>query len=92
MEKGYIHMVKEIELLTPKQFSHRIEMKAAEEGSNLLVAIKDYCEEKELDIESVASLINKDLSFKQRLKDTAIELNMVKGPKFEPIPSIFNLS
>jgi len=71
----------EIELkkkfLCPDKFAQQIEAKVKENpGQNYITAIVEYCDENNIDIESVSKLITKPL--KEKLKFDATELNFLK--------------
>lgn len=88
-----IHQMKEEEtlqqaienkFLTPSKFSLEIEKIVAEEGCNYIDAIVMFCEENEIDVETVAKLISKPL--KERLKHDAISLNFMKKTSRARLP------
>jgi hypothetical protein len=74
----------EKKFLTPSKFSLEIEKIVAEENCNYIDAIVMYCEQNEIEIESVSKLISKPL--KERLKYDAINLNFMKKTSKAKLP------
>lgn len=71
----------EIELkkkfLCPDKFAQQIESRVKENPNiNYITAIVEYCEENNIDLESVSKLITKPL--KEKLRFDATELNFLK--------------
>ena len=67
----------ESKFLTPQKFSMEIEKIVVEEGFNYIDAIVHYCQENNIEVESVSKLISKPL--KERLKWDATRLNFMKA-------------
>ncbi len=63
--------------LTPERFSLDIERYVRNNSCNYIEGIVHYCEENEIEIETVSKLMTKPL--KEKLKINAIELNFLKG-------------
>lgn len=74
----------EDKFLTPSKFALEIEKIVAEENINYIDAIVMYCENNNLEIESVTKLISKPL--KERLKWDAIRLNFMKKTTRAKLP------
>ena len=70
--------------MTPSKFALEIEKIVAEENINYIDAIVMYCENNNLEIESVTKLISKPL--KDRLKWDAIRLNFMKKTTRAKLP------
>jgi hypothetical protein len=62
--------------LTPERFSLDIERYVRNNSCNYIEGIVLYCEENEIEIETVSKLMTKPL--KEKLKINAIELNYLK--------------
>lgn len=62
--------------LSPERFSIEIEKYVRDNHCNYIEGIVQYCEENEIEIESVSKLLSKPL--KEKLKHNAIELNFLK--------------
>ena len=71
-----LEKVIEEKFLTPSKFSMEIETIVSKEKINYIEAICQYCEDNDIEIESVSKLISKPL--KERLKYDAIQLNFMK--------------
>lgn len=65
--------------LTPDKFSLEIERYVLDNKCNYIEGIVSYCEENEIEIESVSKLISKPL--KEKLKNNASELNFLRRIK-----------
>ena len=74
----------ESKFLTPQKFSMEIEKIVAEEGFNYIDAIVHYCEDNNIEVESVSKLISKPL--KERLKWDATRLNFMKPTSRAKLP------
>ena len=74
----------EDKFLTPQKFSMEIETIASEEKVNYIEAICQYCEDNDIEIESVSKLISKPL--KEKLKWDAQELNFMKKTSRAKLP------
>jgi hypothetical protein len=61
---------------TPNSFSLFIEEKATAEKSSCIEAIISYCNEVDIDVESVKKMINKSL--KEKIHKEAVELHYFK--------------
>lgn len=66
----------ESRFLSPDKFSLDIERYVIENQCNYIEAIISYCEEKEIELETVPKLLSKPL--KERLKINAENLNFLK--------------
>ena len=74
----------ESKFLTPQKFSMEIEKIVVEEGFNYIDAIVYYCQENNIEVESVSKLISKPL--KERLKWDATRLNFMKATSKAKLP------
>ena len=74
----------EKKFLTPQKFAMEIESIVAEQNLNYIDAICQYCENNEIEVESVSKLISKPL--KERLKYDAINLNFMKKTSRAKLP------
>lgn len=74
----------ENKFLTPSKFSLEIERIVKEQKCNHIDAIVFFCEENQLEIESVTKLISKPL--KERLRYDAINLNFMKRNSKAKLP------
>ena len=74
----------ESKFLTPQKFSMEIEKIVVEEGFNYIDAIVHYCQENNIEVESVSKLISKPL--KERLKWDATRLNFMKPTSRAKLP------
>jgi len=74
----------ESKFLTPTKFSMEIERIVVEEGFNYIDAIVYYCEDNNIEVESVSKLISKPL--KERLKWDATRLNFMKATSKAKLP------
>jgi len=74
----------ENKFLTPSKFSIEIEKIVSQQKCNYIDAILLFCEENNLEIESVTKLISKPL--KERLKYDAINLNFMKRNSKAKLP------
>lgn len=86
LEKYNEQLEKEIndKFLTPSKFSLEIENIVVEEKCNYIDAIIMFCEENNIEIESVTKLISKPL--KDRLKYDAMNLNFMKKTSKAKLP------
>ena len=71
-----VETIIETKFLTPEKFSLDIERYVIENQCNYIEAIVSYCEEKEIELETVPKLLSKPL--KERLKVNAEHLNFLK--------------
>jgi hypothetical protein len=60
----------------PSKFAQEIEKIVLEQKTNYIDAIISFCEQNEIDIESISKLISKPL--KEKLRCEATELNFLK--------------
>ena len=67
------------EFTTATEFSYFIEVEASRTNSSCMDTLIDYCEKKEIEIEGISKFINSSL--KERIKQEAIFLNLVKIKK-----------
>ena len=74
----------EDKFLTPSKFSLEIERIVAEEKCNHIDAIVLFCENNNIDIETVSKLVSKPL--KERLRHDAINLNFMKQTSRAKLP------
>lgn len=74
----------ESKFLTPQKFSMEIEKIVVAEGFNYIDAIVHYCNENNIEVESVSKLISKPL--KERLKWDATRLNFMKATSKAKLP------
>ena len=74
----------EDKFLTPSKFALEIEKIVAQQNLNYIDAIVMYCENNNLEIESVTKLVSKPL--KERLKWDAIRLNFMKKTSRAKLP------
>ena len=74
----------EDKFLTPQKFSMEIETIVAKEKVNYIEAICQYCDDNDIEIESVSKLITKPL--KEKLKWDAQELNFMKKTSRAKLP------
>ena len=79
-----LEKVIEEKFLTPQKFSMEIETIVSKEKINYIEAICQYCEDNDIEIESVSKLISKPL--KERLKYDAIQLNFMKKTSKAKLP------
>jgi hypothetical protein len=79
-----LEKVFEDKFLTPSKFALEIEKIVAEEKINYIDAIIMYCENNNLEVESVTKLISKPL--KERLKWDATRLNFMKKTSRARLP------
>lgn len=68
----------ESRFLNQKRFERRISKMVTEDGFGFLEAIVDFCEENELDVEDVTTLLSPYL--KTKLEEEATKNNMLKRP------------
>ena len=74
----------EDKFLTPQKFSMEIETIVAKEKVNYIEAICQYCDDNDIEIESVSKLITKPL--KEKLKWDATRLNFMKPTSTAKLP------
>ena len=79
-----LEKVIEEKFLTPSKFSMEIETIVSKEKINYIEAICQYCEDNDIEIESVSKLISKPL--KEMLKYDAIQLNFMKKTSRAKLP------
>lgn len=73
---GEVKDIIKSKFLTPDRFSLDIERYVRDNNCNYIEGIVQYCEENEIEIETVSKLISKPL--KEKLKNNAVELNYLK--------------
>lgn len=84
MEKTFKEIVDE-KFLSPTKFTEEIEkIVQLNDDFNYIDAIVSFCEEKELEIDSISKLITKPL--KEKLKRDAIFLNYMKKSSRAKLP------
>ena len=71
------------EFRTSNDFSQHIE-KMANITNSYIDAVVDYCEKRDIEIESVKKLLS--VSLKDKIKNEAEELNLLKGGKGGKLP------
>lgn len=71
-----LNQILKSKFLTPDKFSLDIERYVRDNNCNYIEGIVQYCEENEIEIETVVKLISKPL--KEKLKHNASELNYLK--------------
>ena len=74
----------ESKFLTPQKFAMEIEKIVAEEGSNYIDAIVQYCDTNSIEVESITKLVSKPL--KEKLKWDATRLNFMKATSKAKLP------
>ncbi len=63
--------------ISPDKFAEQIEIYFRDNGyENYVIAISDYCDENNIDLESVPKLISKQ--FKRKIEHQAEKLNLLK--------------
>ena len=67
-----------------KKFTEIIELFAQETGLSYIDAIVEYCEQKNIEVESVGKLISKPL--KEKIRYEASELNYLKKTSLAKLP------
>lgn len=70
--------------MNSKEFSLKIESIVKEKHTTYMEAVILYCEQNEIDVSSVSSLISKNL--KEKIKMEAVDLRMLKIPKCGQLP------
>jgi len=70
--------------MNSKEFSLKIESIVKEKHTTYMEAVILYCEQNEIDVGSVSSLISKNL--KEKIKMEAVNLRMLKIPKCGQLP------
>lgn len=81
--------VSDIFLITKKfntstEFSQHIEKQTLRTGLSHMDVLVDYCERNEIEIESVNKLLS--TSLKEKIKNEALDLNMLKEKKSNELP------
>lgn len=71
-----IQQIIKSKFLSPEKFSLDIERYVRDNNCNYIEGIVQYCEENEIELETVSKLITKPL--KDKLKNNAAELNFLK--------------
>lgn len=71
-----LNQILKSKFLTADKFSIDIERYVRDNNCNYIEGIVQYCEENELEVESIVKLISKPL--KEKLKHNAAELNFLK--------------
>lgn len=66
-----------LKILTPEKFSEEIENIVYDLDVSYMEAVVLYCEQNDLEIETVSSLIKKNASLKNNIQLEAEDLNMV---------------
>jgi hypothetical protein len=79
-----LEQVIENKFLTPSRFALEIESLVATENINYIDAIVMYCEQNNIEVESVVKLVSKPL--KEKLKYDAINLNFMKRTSKARLP------
>ena len=79
-----LEKVMEKKFLSPQKFAIEIEKIVANEQINYIDAICQYCENNDIEVESVSKLMSKPL--KERLKYDAIQLNFMKKTSRAKLP------
>lgn len=74
----------ENKFLTSAKFSTEIENIVRQEKINYIDAIVFFCEQNDLEIDSITKLVSKSL--KEKLKHDAIELNFIKKTSQAKLP------
>lgn len=64
------------EFATATEFSIFIEQRAITDGQSLMDTIIAYCDEKDIEIDSVGKMISKSL--KEKIRVEAVDLNMMR--------------
>lgn len=64
------------EFATATEFSIFIERRAIAEGQSLMDTIIAYCDEKDIEIDSVGKMVSKSL--KEKIRVEAVDLNMMR--------------
>jgi len=79
-----LEKVMEKKFLSPQKFAIEIEKIVVNEEINYIDAICQYCENNDIEVESVSKLMSKPL--KERLKYDAIQLNFMKKTSRAKLP------
>jgi hypothetical protein len=79
-----LEKVLESKFFCPSRFAQEIESLASEQKSSYIDAIVNFCEQNNIDLESVPKLISKPL--KEKLKYEATELNFLKKSSRAKLP------
>ena len=83
MEKELERQLEE-KFLTQSKFSSDIEMVVKENNLSYIESIVQYCEDNNIEVESVSKLISKPL--KERLRCEAMQLNFLKKSSRAKLP------
>jgi hypothetical protein len=79
-----LEKVLESKFFCPSRFAQEIENLVSEQKSSYIDAIVNFCEQNNIDLESVPKLISKPL--KEKLKYEAMELNFLKKSSRAKLP------
>jgi hypothetical protein len=79
-----LEKVLESKFFCPSRFAQEIESLVSEQKSSYIDAIVNFCEQNNIDLESVPKLISKPL--KEKLKYEAMELNFLKKTSRAKLP------
>ena len=79
-----LEKVLESKFFCPSRFAQEIESLVSEQKSSYIDAIVNFCEQNNIDLESVPKLISKPL--KEKLKYEATELNFLKKSSRAKLP------
>jgi hypothetical protein len=79
-----LEKVLESKFFCPSRFAQEIESLVSEQKSSYIDAIVNFCEQNNIDLESVPKLISKPL--KEKLKYEAMELNFLKKSSRAKLP------
>jgi len=84
IEKTELEKAIASKFLTPAKFSMEIENIVLSEGFNYIDAIVYYCEDNNIEVESITKLVSKPL--KEKLKWDATQLNFMKKTSRAKLP------
>jgi len=79
-----LEKVLESKFFCPSRFAQEIESLVSEQKTSYIDAIVNFCEQNNIDLESVPKLISKPL--KEKLKCEATELNFLKKSSRAKLP------
>jgi len=79
-----LEKVLESKFFCPSRFAQEIESLVSEQKTSYIDAIVNFCEQNNIDLESVPKLISKPL--KEKLKCEATELNFLKRSSRAKLP------
>jgi hypothetical protein len=84
-----VEKLSDVQLITKKfktstQFSQHIEKIAFRTDSSCIDVLVDYCEKENIEIESVKKLLN--ASLKEKIKQEALDLNLLKEKRKNKLP------